>query len=202
MISLLPLDENWIGHWINGLIKFLFERFQPNELLIMWCFLWWGTDCVPVCVKSLLPASQSAFPSRLLRPIITFFRNHEYPVRHVDYFLHSQFFWIVSKLKWRKLKNVPCRCPPGHMIRVNGTKKSCVYTLCATRPCHRGTCVAQSPSKFTCHCPEGYRGRHCETTLAIYREDVGLSFSSLFAICICFMALLGRWSTNWDAYRC
>ncbi|KAM4744534.1 neural-cadherin isoform 2-T2 [Anableps anableps] len=83
-----------------------------------------------------------------------------------------------------------CRCPPGHMIRVNGTKKSCVYTLCATRPCHRGTCVAQSPSKFTCHCPEGYRGRHCETTLAIYREDVGLSFSSLFAICICFMALL------------
>ncbi|KAK1891336.1 Cadherin-4, partial [Dissostichus eleginoides] len=76
------------------------------------------------------------------------------------------------------------------MIRVNVTRKSCVYTLCATRPCHRGTCVAQSPSKFTCHCPEGYRGRHCETTLAIYREDVGLSFSSLFAICICFMALL------------
>lgn len=85
-----------------------------------------------------------------------------------------------------------CRCPPGHMIRVNGTKKSCVYTLCVTRPCHRGTCVAQSPTKFTCHCPEGYRGRHCETTLAIYREDVGLSFSSLFAICICFMALLGK----------
>uniref|UniRef100_A0A3B4A9P1 Uncharacterized protein n=1 Tax=Periophthalmus magnuspinnatus TaxID=409849 RepID=A0A3B4A9P1_9GOBI len=73
--------------------------------------------------------------------------------------------------------------------------KSCVYTLCATRPCHRGTCVAQSPSKFTCHCPEGYRGRHCETTLAIYREDVGLSFSSLFAICICFMALLGMYRT-------
>uniref|UniRef100_A0A671U276 Si:ch211-186j3.6 n=1 Tax=Sparus aurata TaxID=8175 RepID=A0A671U276_SPAAU len=76
--------------------------------------------------------------------------------------------------------------------RVHECRKSCVYTLCATRPCHRGTCVAQSPSKFTCHCPEGYRGRHCETTLAIYREDVGLSFSSLFAICICFMALLGR----------
>lgn len=85
-----------------------------------------------------------------------------------------------------------CRCPPGHMISVNGTKKSCVYTLCAMRPCHRGTCVAQSPSKFTCHCPEGYRGHRCETTLAIYREDVGLSFSSLFAICICFMALLGK----------
>lgn len=82
------------------------------------------------------------------------------------------------------------------MIHVNGTKRSCVYTLCATRPCHRGTCMAQSPSKFTCHCPEGYRGRHCETTLAIYREDVGLSFSSLFAICICFMALLGRLSTT------
>ncbi|XP_032376231.1 LOW QUALITY PROTEIN: neural-cadherin-like [Etheostoma spectabile] len=91
-----------------------------------------------------------------------------------------------------------CRCPPGHMIRVNGTRKSCVYTLCATRPCHRGTCVAQSPSKFTCHCPEGYRGHHCETTLAIYREDVGLSFSSLFAICICFMALLGSYYNAYD----
>ncbi|KAM7406563.1 hypothetical protein PAMP_000934 [Pampus punctatissimus] len=99
-----------------------------------------------------------------------------------------------------------CRCPPGHMIRVNGSRKSCVYTLCATRPCHRGTCVAQSPSKFTCHCPEGYRGRHCETTLAIYREDVGLSFSSLFAICICFMALLvlllGIFLyTRWRSYK-
>ncbi|XP_016887842.1 neural-cadherin [Cynoglossus semilaevis] len=83
-----------------------------------------------------------------------------------------------------------CRCPPGHMIRVNGSRRTCVYTLCATRPCHHGTCVAQSPSKFTCQCPEGYRGRHCETPLAIYREDVGLSFSSLFAIVICFMALL------------
>ncbi|XP_068617100.1 neural-cadherin [Brachionichthys hirsutus] len=99
-----------------------------------------------------------------------------------------------------------CRCPPGHMIRMNGSRKSCVYTLCATRPCHRGTCVAQSPSKFTCHCPEGYRGRHCEMTLAVYREDVGLSFSSLFAICICFMALLvlllGIFLyTRWRSYK-
>uniref|UniRef100_A0A669B5L2 Si:ch211-186j3.6 n=1 Tax=Oreochromis niloticus TaxID=8128 RepID=A0A669B5L2_ORENI len=83
-------------------------------------------------------------------------------------------------------------CRYAHKPTVNGTKKSCMYTLCAMRPCHRGTCVAQSPSKFTCHCPEGYRGHRCETTLAIYREDVGLSFSSLFAICICFMALLGK----------
>lgn len=85
------------------------------------------------------------------------------------------------------------RCPPGHMVKANSTGKFCVYTLCASRPCHRGTCVAQSPSKFTCQCPEGYRGRHCEVTLAIYRDDVGLSFSSLFAICICFMALLGTY---------
>ncbi|KAG7266306.1 hypothetical protein CRUP_005345 [Coryphaenoides rupestris] len=82
------------------------------------------------------------------------------------------------------------RCPVGHMVRLNGTRKSCVYTLCATHPCHRGACVAHSPTQYTCHCPDGYRGPRCETALPVYREDVGLSFSSLFAICICFMALL------------
>lgn len=109
--------------------------------------------------------------------------------------LWSNCSWFLRR-NWAFLFNLPPRCPPGHMVRVNGTKKTCVYTLCATRPCHRGTCVAQSPSKFTCHCPDGYRGRHCETTLAIYREDVGLSFSSLFAICICFMALLGIYARS------
>ncbi|XP_076854322.1 LOW QUALITY PROTEIN: neural-cadherin [Brachyhypopomus gauderio] len=99
-----------------------------------------------------------------------------------------------------------CRCPPGHMVKANATGKYCVYTLCASHPCHRGTCVAQSPSKFTCHCPEGYRGRRCELTLAVYRDDVGLSFSSLFAICICFMALLvlllGIFLyTRWRSYK-
>ncbi|XP_036399302.1 neural-cadherin-like [Megalops cyprinoides] len=99
-----------------------------------------------------------------------------------------------------------CRCPPGHMVQENATGRYCVYTLCASRPCHRGTCVAQSPSNFTCTCPQGYRGRRCEVTLAIYRDEVGLSFSSLFAICICFLALLVLllgiflW-TRWRSYK-
>ncbi|KAG9352523.1 hypothetical protein JZ751_020937 [Albula glossodonta] len=99
-----------------------------------------------------------------------------------------------------------CRCPPGHMVRENATGRFCIYTLCASRPCHRGTCVAQSPSNFTCHCPQGYRGQHCEVTLAIYHDEVGLSFSSLFAICICFLALLVLllgiflW-TRWRSYK-
>ncbi|KAJ8338650.1 hypothetical protein SKAU_G00354360 [Synaphobranchus kaupii] len=99
-----------------------------------------------------------------------------------------------------------CRCPPGHMVQENGTGRFCEHTPCAGRPCHRGTCASHSPSNFTCHCPQGYRGRRCEVTLAIYRDDVGLSFSSLFAICICFLALLVLllgiflW-TRWRSYK-
>ncbi|XP_031138985.1 neural-cadherin-like isoform X2 [Sander lucioperca] len=85
-----------------------------------------------------------------------------------------------------------CRCPPGHMTKESSLGKVCVYTLCASRPCRHGTCVPHSPSRYSCRCSEGYRGRHCEVTLAmIHNEDSNsLSLSSMFAISICVMAFL------------
>uniref|UniRef100_A0A667Y7I2 Uncharacterized protein n=1 Tax=Myripristis murdjan TaxID=586833 RepID=A0A667Y7I2_9TELE len=73
--------------------------------------------------------------------------------------------------------------------------KVCVYTLCASRPCRHGTCVAHSPSRYSCRCSEGYRGRHCEVTLAMFHNEDSntLSLSSMFAISICVMAFLGSY---------
>uniref|UniRef100_A0A671TFB6 Neural-cadherin-like n=1 Tax=Sparus aurata TaxID=8175 RepID=A0A671TFB6_SPAAU len=73
--------------------------------------------------------------------------------------------------------------------------KVCVYTLCASRPCRHGTCVAHSPSRYSCRCSEGYRGRHCEVTLAMFHneDNNSLSLSSMFAISICVMAFLGSY---------
>lgn len=87
------------------------------------------------------------------------------------------------------------RCPPGHMTKETSVGKVCVYTLCASRPCRHGTCVAHSPSRYSCHCSEGYRGRHCEVTLAMFHNEDGnsLSLSSMFAISICVMAFLGSY---------
>lgn len=86
------------------------------------------------------------------------------------------------------------RCPPGHMTKETSQGKVCVYTLCASRPCRHGTCVAHSPSRYSCHCSKGYRGRHCEVTLAMFHnEDNSLSLSSMFAISICVMAFLGSY---------
>ncbi|XP_056138216.1 neural-cadherin-like [Lampris incognitus] len=85
-----------------------------------------------------------------------------------------------------------CRCPPGHMTKETSVGKVCVYTLCASRPCHHGTCVAHSPSRYSCRCSEGYQGRHCEVRLARFHNKDGnsLSVSSMFAISICVMAFL------------
>ncbi|CAF98271.1 unnamed protein product, partial [Tetraodon nigroviridis] len=85
-----------------------------------------------------------------------------------------------------------CRCPPGHITRETTQGKVCMYTLCASRPCRHGTCVAHSPSRYSCHCSEGYRGRHCEVTLAMFHneDNNSLSLSSMFAISICVMAFL------------
>ncbi|NWX98396.1 CADN protein, partial [Nothoprocta ornata] len=99
-----------------------------------------------------------------------------------------------------------CRCPPGHMIMENASGRRCVYTACAKRPCNYGTCVSQSPTTFRCDCPDGYAGHNCEITLAIFHKDAGLSFSSMFAICICFLALLVLLSAmflwaHWKSYK-
>ncbi|XP_062997498.1 neural-cadherin-like [Elgaria multicarinata webbii] len=99
-----------------------------------------------------------------------------------------------------------CSCPPGHMLVENATGRHCLYTACAQRPCNFGTCISQSASKFRCHCPDGYSGRNCEITLAIFHKDAGLSFSSMFAICICFLALLVLLSgvflwTRWKSHK-
>ncbi|XP_060644294.2 neural-cadherin-like [Anolis sagrei] len=99
-----------------------------------------------------------------------------------------------------------CSCPAGHMLVENATGRHCIYTACAQRPCNFGTCVSQSASKFRCHCPDGYSGRNCEITLAIFHKDAGLSFSSMFAICICFLALLVLFSglflwTRWKSHK-
>nr|XP_040024425.1 neural-cadherin-like isoform X3 [Gasterosteus aculeatus aculeatus] len=88
-----------------------------------------------------------------------------------------------------------CRCPAGHMTKESSLGKVCVYTLCASQPCRHGTCVAHSPSRYSCRCSEGYRGRHCEVTLAMYHDadSTSLSLSSMFAISICVMAFLGSY---------
>ncbi|XP_061532993.1 putative neural-cadherin 2 isoform X2 [Phycodurus eques] len=90
---------------------------------------------------------------------------------------------------WRQHE---CRCPPGHITKQSSSGKTCIYTLCASRPCRYGTCVAHSPSRYTCQCNEGYRGRHCEVTLAMFHNEDGnsLSLSSMFAISICVTAFL------------
>ncbi|KAM6946138.1 neural-cadherin-like [Aplochiton taeniatus] len=88
-----------------------------------------------------------------------------------------------------------CRCPPGHMTKESAAGRTCVYTLCASRPCRHGTCLAHSPSRYSCQCHAGYRGRHCEVALALLHHDDGgggnsLSLSSMFAISICVLAFL------------
>ncbi|MEQ2300466.1 hypothetical protein AMECASPLE_025736 [Ameca splendens] len=78
------------------------------------------------------------------------------------------------------------------MTKETSLGRVCIYTLCASRPCRHGTCVAHSLSRYSCHCSEGYRGRHCEVALAVFHSEGGnsLSLSSMFAISICVMAFL------------
>ncbi|KAM4614092.1 neural-cadherin-like [Discoglossus pictus] len=81
-----------------------------------------------------------------------------------------------------------CSCPSGYMLIENATGPHCIYTTCANRPCKNGTCIPQSPTEFVCHCAAGYVGKRCDVLLQT--SDPGLGFSSLFTICLSFLALI------------
>ncbi|KAG8437377.1 hypothetical protein GDO86_008174 [Hymenochirus boettgeri] len=89
---------------------------------------------------------------------------------------------------WMKHK---CSCTPGYLLVENGTKQHCVYTECAMAPCKHGTCIAHSPTDYSCHCSKGYVGSKCDIFLQIF--DLTLGFNTLFAIgisCFCLIAVI------------
>ncbi|KAJ6663946.1 hypothetical protein lerEdw1_008900 [Lerista edwardsae] len=92
---------------------------------------------------------------------------------------------------WRKYE---CRCPAGKVeVTDNLTGlKQCTSSPCGHRNCRNGgTCVAQSRDKYVCQCPEGYKGKWCETSPVKAGRPVGLSSGSILAISMCLLVFLG-----------
>ncbi|NWX92829.1 CADN protein, partial [Nothoprocta pentlandii] len=115
---------------------------------------------------------------------------------------YSPFFCVDL---WRKYE---CRCPAG---KVEVTDNLTGLRHCTSSPCghwtcrNGGTCVAQSPDKTVCQCPDGYKGRWCEISQVKAGRPVGLSSGSILAISMCllvFLALLvsytvwSQWGTS------
>uniref|UniRef100_F6ZD41 Uncharacterized protein n=1 Tax=Xenopus tropicalis TaxID=8364 RepID=F6ZD41_XENTR len=70
----------------------------------------------------------------------------------------------------------------------NETKQGCIYTECASTPCKHGTCVAQSPTDYVCHCSNGYAGSKCDVLLQI--SDPGFGFSIFLTIGVCVLFVI------------
>ncbi|KAJ1193131.1 hypothetical protein NDU88_002436 [Pleurodeles waltl] len=103
---------------------------------------------------------------------------------------------------WRKYE---CRCP---LNKVEVTDAQTGVKVCTPSPCGQwscrngGTCVAQSPFKFVCHCADGYKGKTCEISLVKAGRPVGLNSGSILAISMCllvFIALLVSY-TVWSQW--
>ncbi|KAM3842689.1 LOW QUALITY PROTEIN: zonadhesin, like [Diretmus argenteus] len=58
----------------------------------------------------------------------------------------------------------PLTCPPDHVCTIYGFTRDCYrVSPCLSYPClNEGTCEEGNNGAFTCHCPDGYEGKHCE----------------------------------------
>uniref|UniRef100_A0A8C9RT17 Si:dkey-22o22.2 n=1 Tax=Scleropages formosus TaxID=113540 RepID=A0A8C9RT17_SCLFO len=88
---------------------------------------------------------------------------------------------------WRKHE---CRCPAGQVTvpdEASGLQR-CAPSPCGPSTCRNGgTCLAQSPQRFQCRCPDGFRGQWCEVSQVKALRLAALSPSSILAISMCLL---------------